>query len=401
MALSIRMEAAIMMLPFVALFFLIQWMEERETRKENVRDAIAFVLVIMVMFLIETIANQGEWKEYIAYDKARQTMVDYSGYPDYYANKELYEQNGISESSYLAMTNGDMLLLDANVNKNSFQAISSLVSKHKDGRGVKEIGSEFIYRSLFDYVDRPLNLLVYVLYIFVGVSVLFHKNIRGAKYLIAIVFARMIIWGYLLYIDRAPVRITQGVYFCELILLFAMIRKEKLCDYPKQVYRIGSAILLIGLVFGVSVKWGIPNERLKMDYVRQRLNFIKTYTDFRAYMNQNPNDFYYLDTDSFRYFGEPLITRNKETQNNYVYLGSWTANTPWTKKLAERKGISDYESYPINNGNAYFVFMDTEATRPDYLVKYYEEKYPECEFVEADEWTSSKGVLFTLYQIKK
>ena len=399
MSLILRTDAAVMMLPFLICIGLAKYLCERPERRKLVKYIVTIGLMTAAVILIDRAAYRGEWRDYIRYDKARQTMVDYSGYPDYDEYRDVYESYGITHGAYTLATTRDTLLFDEGYDADSMTALAELCSRHDADRNPVVIAKDFVERSVISYVDRPVNLIVFALYILCTVLALIGKKKRALLMIAAIVAARMVIWGYLLYIDRLPTRISTGVYIAENVLLLAFIAKEDLYIFKGKYKTVISSLCVMGIILAVSFKWGFPHTDSYAKYVRERLKFIGAYDEIRDYMYRNGDNFYLLDIDSFRYFVEPLATLNAPTVNNYVYTGCWPSNTPWTDKLARSRGITSYEKELLESDSVFIVFMDSDSTDHGFLEDYYSDRYGDIQICEEDAVITSGGLAFKIMSI--
>ena len=100
------------------------------------------------------------------------------------------------------------------------------------------------------------------------------------------------------------------------------------------------------------------------------------YREMREYFNEHSENVYLADMFSFSYFTKDILAEEYPSVGNYVMMGNWVANSPWTDSIAERYQIESYEEAAIMQDNVYFVFIDSEGTSWQYLSDYYAEKYP-------------------------
>ncbi|MCQ2517407.1 MAG: hypothetical protein MJ119_01475 [Lachnospiraceae bacterium] len=398
---SVRIKASVMILPVLLLLCAVRFMSDKDSRKKLlVALSVAFAGCILI-FTAEKIAYSGEeWKAFTKYNTARENIYDYNGFPDYYENTELYDSVGVSEADWLSARDGYLLLLDNNMNADTLPVLADATSKHSASRGIFTMVGDFVERNL-GYRDRPTNLAVYLLYLITFVLALVRKE-KTALYDLAALFAgRMIIWGYLIFINRYPERITHGVYIAEAYLLIAIIFYRQLLKFDKKAVSALVCTLTGGLVILTGLRFGFPVVKSNADYSHSRQNFIDSYGEVREYFASHPENVYLLDTNSFLYFTEPLLCRNKESAANCAYLGCWTANSPWTDEVAHSFGFDSYEEASLAKDNVYFVFMDAGNTDGGYLKDYYKSKYPGYTLVEADRFTSKSGPGYVIFSVEK
>lgn len=395
---EIRDKACIMMLPIFFFIGVARFIQNRKMLKPLLFFAGTLVCIILVLWGIEKLAYASpEWTAFESYNTNRENIVDYSGYPSYSENKELYDSLNISYQSYISASTRYQLLLDENINVAFMDTVANACPERTVS--FMDMIKEFWDRHVTSYTDRPLNLIVYVMYAFIMVMALLTRKNKVFLDVLAIFIGRMVIWAYLLFVGRSVPRVTQGIYIAELVLLTAVFFYHQLWsdakEKRKKLISISLTLMIVCISF-VTLKWGLPyTERIHQDN-RSKLSYGETYQDLREYFHNNPDCFYMLDTNSFSYFTEAVFAQTTVSDSNFVLLGSWPANSPWTDKIAQSNGLGSYEIAALENENVFFVFMNTEFTGYEYLADYYEEKHPGTQLVLHDTFIASTGVEFQI-----
>lgn len=396
---SLRMKAAVMMMPLLLMIAAVKIFSEK---KKCIGALISMAVCFLVIFGIETVSySPKEWKDFKVYNTARENIVDYNGYPDYEEYEEVYSEYGISNAAYEAARTGYLLLFDNGFTSESMTALAELSPKHEGTRNVFRMLSDFIDRHLKSYDDRPINILVFTLYLTVFVLILVHKNKQALWYLLALGAGRMAIWAYLIYIDRIPIRISHGVYIAEAIMLVAMIYRERLWEFKNNKLSIVAVSVISVAIIGISAKWGIKYTESYVGYSHARMGFTNSYREMREFFAKEEDSLFLLDTNSFLYFCEPLVTKNPEAKVNFAYLGCWTANSPWNRQIAEYNGFTDYETCFEQKDNVYFVFMNTAVTGSEYLEDYFEKVHPDVRITENSRYMTREGLEFIFLKAEK
>lgn len=395
---EIRDKACIMMLPIFFFIGIARFLQNRKMLKPLLAFAGMLVGIIIVLWGIEKLAySSPDWKAFESYNTNRENIVDYSGYPSYEENKALYDSLGISYQSYVSASTRYQILLDENINSIFMETVADACPERTIS--FTAIIKEFWDRHVTAYADRPLNLIVYVMYALIMVMALLTRKNKVLLDVLAIFIGRMTIWAYLLFMGRSVPRVTQGIYIAELLLLTAVFFYHQLWSDAKEKRKklINATLALMIVCIGfVTLKWGLPyTERIHQDN-RSKLAYAVTYQELREYFHDNSDCFYMLDTNSFSYFTEAVFAKTAVSDSNFVLLGSWPANSPWTDKLAQSNGFKSYEVAALENESVFFVFMNTEITGYEYLADYYEEKHPGTQLVLHDIFTASTGVEFQI-----
>lgn len=378
-SLSIRLDVCVMILPFFATGAILKFCGNKKKVKDICIYMVGIIVSLAVMYVINQVAySSGDWEETRRFSASRSQVVDYMGYPLYEDNISLYEELGISEQSYISMATRYQILLDENVNADMYVALKE-ASVKKQSTDVIELIRMFVKRQLQDLTDRPLNIIVYFMYVFAIFMIFLSRKYKVFYDILAIFCARMIIWVCLMYVGRIPPRVSQGVYIVELMAVLAVIVGNELWKGLKKenakMPMVGGVLVSVAILF-ICFKWGLPNSQRIYYYNQSQMIYGTCYQEMREYFTEHPDNVYLGDTLSFSYFNKDLFAKEYPSAGNLVIMGSWTANTQWTDYIAERYKIKSYEEAAIMQDNVYFVCMDSEDTPWQYLADYYAEKYP-------------------------
>lgn len=418
-------------------------------RKNLLALAGFFIAVIGSLFLLEKLAYQKEdWKEFSAYTEASETVYDYEGYPDYDTYEETYTELGITRSSYEAAAHRYCIAMEPGINRKTMETLASITEKDRrlslselPGK-IREMAAFFLDRHL-SYTDRPLNLLVYCFYILFFICGILSGKKSALRDILFLGFARMVIWTYLVFYGRLPSRVSQSIYMGELTVLLAIafgyrlwafrgtaapsdtVVSRKAVVFPetavsrKTVFvpetaaqeavkkhngnsilrqRACSAFWAVTICFltFVCLRFGFPKARAAAWEASSRLQFSQSFVDIKNYFYEHPDNFYYLDMDSFGSFTEDGLRETISEYDNFLYLGSWIPHSPWYDAKFERQGIADPARALFENPNVFVVFMNTEGISYDYLADYYAENYPGVTLEIADTVDVSNDLQFLI-----
>lgn len=423
LSIGLRDKACIMFLPTFFLVALIKYIKNHKLLK----PILAYGCVLLTLLILVWSSNQiayssDEWHSFKLYNTSRENIVDYNGFPDYEKYQTEYESLGITYSSYLSAATRYQILLDENINTNFMLKMDELSPAHT--LNLKQMFHHFLDRHITAYADRPLNLIVYVLYFFTFLFIIFSKRRKLLGDVAALFMGRMIIWGYLLFINRPEARVTQGVYIAEFLILLAIIFGQNLCfpnmqknkntaqsnseTKPQTMFRDKSVLpqRILIIIFAcatifVSIKWGAPHIDMIRRYSQERDYFALANKDIRDYFYEHESNLYLLDVNSFSNFTENAFAKTSPSCGNAIYLGSWPANSPWTDAVAGKYNIVSFEKDALARDDIYFVFMNTEQTRYEYIEEYYQSKYPDASLVLCDTVYTSNGLEFYIMQIRE
>ena len=418
LSIGMRENAYLMLLPFFAAVFVSKlWDSLKENVKEEKKkyakklffsSLILGVALIFVMLLNRAAYSSKEWKEYKAFNDARTQVTDFLGYPDYDSNRELYEENGITKSSYDAMTLHYNIILDSNINTDSYTALGEEAKKESLANSPsffkKTINTikKIITLNLFEYQDRPLNIPVYVLYLFVFILALIHKNKKAIRDLLFLFGARTIDWFYLVWNQRSPFRVTQIIYIAELVMLIANIinyglwERFKKDDTNKNQTAINPVFAgLIVLLLIADFRFGIPSMKQYYESIKNFEKMSVCFEELEDYLNDHSDNFYFFDM-SHLYYMEDTLSFKKSEYENYVYMGSWMPGSPWYNNKLKAWGINDASDALVNKDNVYIIYQPVDYDTRDFLDNYFEDHIPGYELQVVETFTSSNGFVYEI-----
>lgn len=407
-------------------------------RKNLLALAGIFIAIIGSLFMLEKLAYQREdWNVFSAYTEVSETVYDYEGYPDYDTHEKTYTELGITRSSYEAAAHRYCIALEPGINRKTMETLATIIEKERrlslselPGK-FQEMAAFFLDRHL-SYTDRPLNLLVYCCYILFFICGILSGKKCALRDILFLGFARMVIWTYLVFYGRLPSRVSQSVYMGELAVLLAIAFGYRLWDFRGTAASAetdasqGTAVspevaavkrsaekhfersvlrqracsafwgMTICLLTFVCLRFGFPKAKAAAWEAKSRLQFSQSFVDIKNYFYAHPDNFYYLDMDSFGSFTEDGLQNTVSGYDNFLYLGSWIPHSPWYDAKFERECITDPAKALYENPNVYVVFMNTEGISYDYLADFYAENYPGVTLEIADTVDVSNDLQFLI-----
>lgn len=418
-AAGMRQKAFFMLFPFFGIVFLGLLLDALKSKDKTFlkRTVIVFSLFIatnIAVFLLDFAAySKEEWKDYRQYNSDRESIVDYSGFPLYEENKSAYANLGISKSSYEALTKHYNLILDENINANSMEALSEISKNNKKDEKLsfvsKTVGviKGIVNINLFEYQDRPINIPVYLLYLFVFALSLFLKRYKALRDLGFLIGARMVDWVYLVWIGRYPFRVTQIIYIAEALLLIAIIlryelwqnpvrkkNKEKKNIFEKAGFNFVFAIMLL-MIAAAGIRFGIPVMKNNYNTIKGSRAMSTCFVELEDYLSAHPDNFYFFDM-SHLYYTEDTLSFEKKPYENYVYMGSWMPNSPWYNNKMKAWGFETPTEGLLEKDNVYIIYQQVDFDTRDFLDYYFEEHFPGTKIEVVDTFVSSNGFVYEI-----
>lgn len=379
-AFNFRSEMFLLMCPFMGAAGVARWAREPGKSEDykgvfdinNVKKYFSIIGVIAVVIALTGIMDSlayssNEWKEFRRFFDARTDVYDFTGIPDYEANREFYENNGITAEQYKLLINYNFALddkIDAEMLENIAQYAKSGNAKNPDGtaylrtskslkttlgeyiRNVKNIEIKKDYDSSTPFADEtgqyaPFGIIVMLLYVAVFVAAFYGKKLQLYVTLATLLLFRSISWLFVFNKGRIVPRITHPMYFIEIVILLLMLLNElrEAVVTVREKGRTGSsgpevtitfccitAALLMLVSFGcLGTKWSEVKTKSRLrDEVNEQAFSLNNYVSKSA-------SFYYIDVYSTvewteRVFDSPVSKKNQEL------AGGWMAFSPLNRQ---------------------------------------------------------------------
>ncbi len=411
-SLGIRDKAFFMIIPFFGMVFIQKLLDAKE--KDNIKRlvvcALLFCVSIAFTFGINKIAySNSEWKEFRRYTNASEELFDYEGFPDYDSHSAIYSSLGIEKSSYEAINNHYNIIMDPSINGDNLMKLAALAKIERMSteesapkKLLNVLGTIFKYNFL-EYQDRPINILVYLLYGFVFIAILVSKKYRALRDVAFILVARMFDWIYLVWNGRFPFRVTQIIYIAELVLLIAIIIRYQLWEFErkKKEDKIINPVFLTMLLFilAAAIRFGIPVMNKNYESIKSFRQMSVCFEELEDYMEDHSENFYFFDM-SHLYYMEELLSFKPTGYENYVYMGSWMPNSPWYNNKMKEWGIDNPAEALLEKDNVYIVYQEVDFDTRDFLDYYFDEHYPGTSIEVVDTFVSSNGFKYEILKPK-
>ena len=410
-SMGIRDKAFFMLIPFFGMTFLgkLIFAKKKEEVKKVFVLGFSFLAVLVLVFAINKIAySSDDWKEFRRYTNASEDLFDYEGFPDYSTHEEMYKNMGIMPSSYEALMKHYNIIMDSNLNADNLTLLAETARKERLEKEpnalIKMFGvlKTIVRYNLFEYQDRPLNLLVFSLYFFVVVLILLSKKYKCFIDILFLIVARMFDWIYLVWNGRFPFRVTQIIYIAELVVLLSVIiknelwKKENPTDNKKEKvsFNVIYAIMFACIV-AVSLRFGLPVMKKNYESVKGFEKMSVCFEELEDYFDDHSENFYFFDM-SHLYYMEDTLAFEKSPYENYVYMGSWMPNSPWYNNKMKAWGIDNPGESLIEKDNVYIVYQQVDFDTRDFLDYYFEEHFHGTHIEVVYTFVSSNGFVYEI-----
>lgn len=337
----------------------------------------ALVAGLMIFTGVHGLAYGGEeWRTFTGFFDERTRLYDFETLPEYEAHRAFYERIGVAESTWTLLENYNFGLDEA-VDAVLLEEIADYAASLRHAEEAATLPalirgkiSGYLYRLRhpgfpvqYEYpqTDAPWNLLTLLLYAAVLAALFRH----GAWWKTALLFAcRTGLWGYILYHGRAPVRITQGLYIAELLLLAGLVlpalaKGEAHSKGSGAGMRIAMAVCIL---CAVTAAVYLPAAVRVTDAEQAaREETASVYRPFYAHLQSHPENFYFLDVYTSISVGnvpvpyaEKLFAPVSIRTGNQDICGGWVCKSPLYEQKLMLNGFSSMRGALLRE-HVYFV----------------------------------------------
>lgn len=378
----LRSEMMLLMMPFVCAAAVFKWSFNKKLfDKTTVLGYLCTFFVIAGFFMIALSADKlayssEEWSKFVDLFDARTELYDYQIPPAYEGNEKFYDELGFTQEEAVLFENYNYGI-DSKVNNDVMWQVADYAgSINKSSRSTTAKLSEKLKIYVYEFThiwntpgsDYPWNIAVIGLYILCAIIIILNKDYFGIWRLIALFAGRSAIWLYMLMGERTPKRITDSLYFVEivtLIFLFMMClestkTKESTTENNKVPVKIAKqkagimifselAALILGIVY---LCQAVPNLKYEQA-LKEEAN--GPYLEFYEYARNNPDNFYLMDTYSSVAYSEKMFDMTATVdKSNSNTLGGWAALSPIEDSKLAAYGIKNMADGLLQD-NVYFV----------------------------------------------
>lgn len=369
-AFCIRKDTLVMLLPFFGLWMLYLFLTDRD-RKKNIgkmlRPVIALGLCCAALWGAHVLAyTDASWQDFLEFRSLRKAVHDFSGYPEYESNTELYDSIGISYEEYRSIATGSFgggnTVLDYSAGiRDILREIGTYTKEERANQsaadrlrsGIEKIATLFWFRTSL-YLTVALGLLITVC-----LSAILIKRKRWlllaallCGYLGA--WMELLLLGYLGRVTRVVLRLQVALQ-----MIWPLVVAVYLFGVEKMAYSLTTCrerILSAAVLCLCVLTLGSWMTQTKQDSKECNIQSQTTW-DIYNYCKSNPENAYFQPALAIsRYSGFPLARFDCEF-NNLVILGGWNAFSPEYQQSLVTMGVDSgtIEESILSQDNVYVI----------------------------------------------
>ena len=430
LTLWMRKQVFIMALPLFVIAFVYRLEGRFKVRK--LLFPVAVGLLAALSLIVDRAAySNPEWQQYKTYNDARTDVYDYYMFPPYEENIEEYNNLGITESDMFPLGEWDLALFE-NCKEDSMSGLAEFTGRVWKNLHYQKWEIRHTAKNVLDLIlhqdVQPLGGILTVLSIAAPVILFIMKRRKAAILsLLALLYEGAFV-SYFLFRGRFPERVSYGLYLMEFIFLLAVLfneaeefmwekvgdesnsgddfilEPESAADKKRETAKehkekkilkiVEISILAVTAVVFVSLLIRISAFRSEYEEAE---NLAKEWEECNAYFAANPENIYYLKTNSFAPYGEKMFRKETFEGGNFLRMGTWIMGSPLYKSLMKKNGVEPWNAV-ITNDNIYYVqasFVDT-----DWITKFYEGQGKRVTVKETDRMVLSDGTEYVVLSIR-
>lgn len=337
---SIRAKVFLMVLPFILLIFLFDYLDAKERKKIWLKNALTFLAAVVVLFSASTIADMAHPLPagYREFNTNRALVYDYGRLARYDANKDFFDRAGIDETTYYDIS-ARYLDIDDDITAKNLKAVASYNRERNSriplawrlGPALSEgftvlFEDPTLYPALFTFVTAGLAVF----------AALAKKRERMAIVVLAALTGMMLELTYLCFLSRPLDRLTEVLLLTvSLVAALTLLRllPEERFRYVERYIRVkqNATTLLCNATLALSIvvlAVFVPTNQSRLtarsvsqNLINERLELLNTYAANhpKAFIFYDAYDFIAATDDVFR-----VRTKRLNTDS----LGNWYVRSP-------------------------------------------------------------------------
>ncbi|MDD2969701.1 MAG: hypothetical protein PHT21_09080 [Lachnospiraceae bacterium] len=415
LAFLVRSEMLLLLIPYIGVAGLVKWSrEERPFSTLNFKKYFSVIGLMATGILIGFLLNRAaysseEWKEFNAFFDNRTQLYDYQKIPPYTGNEEFYQELGLAESQQKLLENYNFGL-DEKIDSKIMGEIATYAASIRELNTKQRIveAVKGYYRQLVKEWKLPdWDVLILGLYGIGLICVFFCKSTLRRKFdhtaAYAILFGiRSIIWIYLHYGERMPLRLTHSVYIAECLILTAFLLNlnEELQDHTYT--RVQKSNKMNILVVTVITLLCLVNLRPGMDQLHTEIVRRETvnpeYLALQEYCRDHSDSYFLLDIYSVVNYTEKVFESDEFLIKNYDYMGGWGCKSPLYYDKLKTFQMDTMLNGILENNTVHLI--SKADSNMDWLKQYLDDMGYQAEIFQTDVIQNQEQDIFHVYQVQ-
>ncbi|MGN0167141.1 MAG: hypothetical protein ACI4AB_03795 [Acetatifactor sp.] len=359
--------------------------------REKIKRQLEVILTVLFIVSVGTFADwvayrSPEWKEYMSFKEARETLFDFYGTPEYLEVKGILDKYGVTEAEYTAYTH--YVILDYDVSAECAQELAEYVKANRVRD--KSFSSNLcqIAEQRFRGEYSRINKVSTAIWIMMFVWIIIQKSYHLLLPVTGLGISETVVWYFMIWRGRIPWRVTAPLFLCDIFILTILLWKEFSEKKVHGTWRYGIFAGMLGVMLWNVCLSGLEQYKYVVQENRGCEILSQSMYEIEEYCRANPENRYLLGANSMIYFrGAPFDTRLTLTRNSVV-TGNWFSNSPPSRRYLK--------NYLGENAGGIYLIVYAEAPIDFAALDYLEEK-TKCAPIETDSFTTTSGAVYAVY----
>lgn len=381
----IRYEVFFMMLPFLLLDVVYKAILHTSDRKVFMKELVkpylyVFILLLITVIVEKTAYSSEDWRKFIEYNNNRTQVIDFSDWPGYAENQDMYLKYGIDENKYELLDYSRLSISGVDM-ENLMNDVVKVLKQRKTMQEIKNNLVTACYQMYNGFFGKEYSLVNIIIVALLSACLVFGLINNHSKYyiwkIILSYIGYLLMWFALVYAGRPIFRVCVSLQ----IVIFMFLCSEFIINWKVAAQCVDTTTGLKIFYIGVTVFLLFNVLNIANDKSVDHKKIINDQTTISKYCEKYNNSVYLVHGSEYA-FTQDNSLKNVSMSNNVIYPGGWITNSPLFKEQIRNHGIEDIFCDLINADNVYYI--DKNEKQCDIILKYYNSMEKECMYKAID-----------------
>lgn len=395
----IRYEVFFMMLPFLLLDVVYKVILHTSDRKVFIKELAKPYLCVLILLLITVIVEKTaysseEWRKFIEYNNNRTQVIDYSDWPGYAENQDMYLKYGIDENKYELLDYSRLSISGVDMES----LMNDVVKVLNQEKTVQEIKNNLItacYQMYNGFFGKEYSLVNIIIMALLSACLVFGLLTNNSKYyiwkMILSYIGYLLMWFALVYAGRPIFRVCVSLQLVVFVFMcgeLTYIQSNTVIMKEKKRLIEWFGVVLVGIVLfntlNVANDRTIDNQKVLYNQ-RELSDYCKEYKDYVYFVHGSQ---YAFDRDN--------SLKNIAINSNIIYPGGWITNSPLFMEQMQMNNVTDVFEDLLKKKNVYYI--DNNDKELEKILTYYNGVYKNSvKYKKIDHIGQENGIFGVLY----
>lgn len=395
----IRYEVFFMMLPFLLLDVVYKAILHTSDRKVFIKELAKPYLCVLILLLLTVIVEKTaysseEWRKFIEYNNNRTQVIDYSDWPGYTENQDMYLKYGIDENKYELLDYSRLSISGVDM-ESLMNDVVKVLKQEKTTQAIKNNLITACYQMYNGFFGKEYSLVNIIIVALLSACLVFGLINNNSKYyiwkIILSYIGYLLMWFALVYAGRPIFRVCMSLQLVVFVFLcgeLTSIQRNTVIMKEKKRLIEWFGVVLVGIVLfntlnvandkTVDNKKVLSNQRELSDYCKEYKNYV-----------------YFVHGSQYA-FDRNNSLKNIAINSNIIYPGGWITNSPLFMEQMQINNVTDVFEDLLKKNNVYYIDNNDKALEK--IIAYYNDAYQnDVKYKKIDHIGQEDGIFGVLY----